>query len=85
MLGFKPEPNLAPSDPADRGRCIRLLNLIPEWWDRLDEMEQYEAQRSLVIGPGGMTTDTNSWMNQIPLIREQATQTIADKFTAGGI
>lgn len=31
----------APSDLGDRGRCIFLLNLFPEWWPRLDEMSTY--------------------------------------------
>lgn len=41
--GFMP-----PADSADRGRCIRLLNLFPEWWDRLDEMLQYRGWQGQV-------------------------------------
>src|SRR4051812_16275735 len=33
-----------PSDRADRGRCIRLLQLIPEWQARLDELATYGGQ-----------------------------------------
>lgn len=29
-----------PHDPADLGRCIRLLEAIPEFRERLDEMKQ---------------------------------------------
>lgn len=30
-----------PSDPSDLGRCIRLLDLIPEWRPRLGEMAEH--------------------------------------------
>ena len=30
-----------PSDPSDLGRCLRLLDLIPEWKSRIHEMAQY--------------------------------------------
>lgn len=30
-----------PSDPSDLGRCLRLLDKIPEWKDRIGEMSQY--------------------------------------------
>lgn len=30
-----------PSDPADLGRCLRLLELIPEWRGRIQEMRIY--------------------------------------------
>ena len=46
---------LPPSDAGDRGRCIRLLNLFPEWWDRLDEM------RGL----------SDEWNEQIDLIKQE--------------
>lgn len=32
-----------PRDPADLGRCLRLLNLFPEWLPRMGEMAQYGA------------------------------------------
>ena len=40
MLGLERQ-GFAPSDASDRGRCIRLLRLMPEWIERLDEMNQY--------------------------------------------
>lgn len=43
MIGLYPGfwRHSSPSDAYDRGRCIRLLNIIPEWWDRLDEMSEF--------------------------------------------
>ena len=61
MLGLGSSPqwgDLPPSDEWDRGRCIRLLNLFPEWWDRLDEM------RTLNI----------SWNEQIDLIWKEKSE-----------
>lgn len=58
MLGIptgRPAGIEAPRDQWDRGRCVRLLDSFPDWWDRLDEMAQY--------GDG--------WAEQIPLIRER--------------
>lgn len=46
----------APSDADDRGRCIRLLNLVPKWWDRLDEMLEV----------------SEDWKEQIELIKKEA-------------
>lgn len=66
-FGFMP-----PSDSSDRGRCQRLLELIPEWIARLPEMVKYDAPegkpRGIVIGASGITADTNTWSKQIPLI-----------------
>jgi len=39
---------MPPSDAGDRGRCINVLNKIPEWWDRLDEMSQYNGWTSQI-------------------------------------
>lgn len=61
-----------PSDADDRGRCIRLLNLIPEWWDRLDEMAETPSNEALVISSRGMNVETNGWAEQIPHIRREA-------------
>jgi hypothetical protein len=44
MLGLKPGNTWgisAPADRSDRGRCIRLLNKFPEWWERLEELNKY--------------------------------------------
>lgn len=30
-----------PHDPADLGRCLRLLRLFPEWKERIPEMAKY--------------------------------------------
>lgn len=66
-FGFMP-----PSDADDRSRCIRLLELIPEWLPRLDELKKYDAPESkptgIVIGGSGITAYDNSWSKQIPLI-----------------
>ena len=38
MMGVIQKYSMTPSDNDDYGRCIRLLQLIPEWIDRLDEV-----------------------------------------------
>lgn len=64
--GFRAGP---PSDADDRGRCIRLLELIPEWIPRLPELAKDDKpQESIVINRSGMHTQTNGWAAQIPLI-----------------
>lgn len=63
----------APSDAADRGRCIRLLQLIPEWVDRLDEMKALDVGTVSINGadPIPVSEDSHSWTYQIPLIRKE--------------
>lgn len=61
----------APSDAGDRGRCIRLLNLMPEWWDRLDEMAKIPSSKVTFFNKNGMGTREEGWKEQIPLIREE--------------
>lgn len=63
----------APSDAADRGRCIRLLKLIPEWVDRLDEMKKLDVGTVSVNGadPIPISEYEQSWTQQIPLIRKE--------------
>lgn len=70
MLGIESgERSSPPWDAADRGRCIRLLRLVPEWVPRLTELADAEKPKeSLVFGAGGMRTETNNWAKQIPLI-----------------
>lgn len=69
MLGIEGGRTTPPADAADRGRCIRLLELIPEWIPRLHEMaEQIEPVEANVFGSGGMRTETYSWAKQVPLI-----------------
>jgi len=60
----------APSDAADRGRCIRLLKLIPEWIERLDELKALDVGTISINGadPIPRAQDTHSWTYQIPLI-----------------
>lgn len=63
----------APSDAADRGRCIRLLNIIPEWIERLDELKELDTGTISINGapPIPRSQDTHSWTYQIPLIRKE--------------
>lgn len=63
----------APSDMSDRGRCIRLLELIPEWIERLPEMVQYDAGNVIINGakPIPRSEDSHSWTQQIPLIMQE--------------
>ena len=63
---------MPPSDADDRSRCIKLLELVPEWLPRLDEMKKYDApekkQDTFVINSSGISAYDNSWSKQIPLI-----------------
>ncbi|NLA68015.1 MAG: hypothetical protein GX856_07205 [Gammaproteobacteria bacterium] len=40
MLGMKSDGSF-PWDPSDLGRCLRLLELFPEWKPRIGEMARY--------------------------------------------
>lgn len=64
-----------PSDAGDRGRCIALLQLVPEWVARLPEMVKYDAAdqkpQGIVIGGSGISAYDNSWQKQIPLILQE--------------
>ena len=40
MLGGKVKNWSYPHDPADLGRCLRLLEAVPEWRSRLGEMAE---------------------------------------------
>lgn len=64
---------MPPSDADDRSRCIRLLELVPEWLPRLDELRQYDAkkQEAIVINGSGISAYDNSWSKQIKLIAEE--------------
>lgn len=63
----------APSDAADRGRCIRLLELVPEWIERLDELKTLDKGEVSINGadPIPRSEDTHSWTYQLPLIRQE--------------
>lgn len=64
--------NSPPSDADDRGRCIRLLELIPEWIPRLQELAKIEKpSEELVISSSGISAQRNSWAEQIPLILKE--------------
>jgi hypothetical protein len=69
-FGFMP-----PSDRDDRSRCIKLLELIPEWLPRLNEMKKYDAPedkpQGIVINNSGIGAYDNSWAKQIPLIAKE--------------
>ncbi len=74
MLGLAPKNGYYshPHDYPDRGRCIRLLNLVPEWWDRIDEMAALPTQKYNVYSNGKMTVEESGWEQQIPLIKKEA-------------
>lgn len=69
-VGMTERRHSAPSDAADRGRCIRLLRLIPEWIERLDEMKRLDTGTISINGAPAIPVaqDTHSWTYQIPLI-----------------
>lgn len=66
---------MPPSDADDRSRCIRLLELVPEWLPRLDELKKYDAADKqpvgITIGGSGISAYDNSWSKQIPLIAKE--------------
>lgn len=43
LFGKQHESAAHPNDPADIGRCFRLLAKIPEWESRIGEMSAYGA------------------------------------------
>lgn len=63
---------MPPSDRDDRSRCIKLLELVPEWLPRLDELKKYDTPDKkpdgFVINSSGISAYDNSWSKQIPLI-----------------
>lgn len=38
-----------PSDPSDLGRCLRLLELFPEWKPRMGEMARHGNEWSALV------------------------------------
>lgn len=65
---------MPPSDSDDRGRCIRLLELVPEWIPRLPEMVKYDSEQKdtgIMINSSGISAYENSWKKQIPLIMQE--------------
>lgn len=74
MLGYPGDWSAPPSDADDRGRCIRLLELVPEWIEPLSEMVRYDAQPKedgVVMNSSGVSAYDNSWSKQIPLILKE--------------
>lgn len=50
MLGEKPKTSFCyPHDGGDLGRCIGLLNAVPEWRSRLDEMRALGPEWSALV------------------------------------
>lgn len=47
-----------PYDPADLGRCLRLIELFPEWESRIGEMEKYGKEWASYAKEWGMLRDT---------------------------
>lgn len=43
MFNSKSMKNSPPYDFDDRSRCVKLLKIIPEWVERLDEMKVYKG------------------------------------------
>ena len=70
MLGLEHDGSV-PSDAGDRGRCIRLLDLIPEWWDRLDEVASLPSHEVVVISSKEIGREMRGWKEQIPLIKKE--------------
>lgn len=48
LAGMQTYPVSAPSDPADFGRCYRLLQAIPGWRERINELSDIPAWAPLV-------------------------------------
>lgn len=73
MLGMQKNWQSPPSDAADRASCVRLLNLIPSWWARLDELSVSEPGRPYSVN--GDSEHEDDWKHQIPMIRHEAALT----------
>jgi hypothetical protein len=48
MLGMKSDGSF-PWDPSDLGRCLRLLELFPEWKPRIREMARYSPHWAALV------------------------------------
>lgn len=72
MLGIKLEHLSVPMDASDRGRCIRLLQFIPEWIPRLDEMKKYKPVRYTIFSNDGLLREElYDWDDQVELIKSE--------------
>jgi hypothetical protein len=74
MLGLPPKNGYYsyPHDFSDRGRCIRLLNRIPKWWERLDEMGKLPLQEVNVFTNAKIEVRKSGWAEQISFIKKEA-------------
>lgn len=73
MLGVEkagPFGKQAPSDAADRARCIRLLQRIPEWVPRLNELKALDTGTISINGAPRIPRAEyyQSWTQQLPFI-----------------
>jgi len=48
-MGVKSNNAMAPSDPADFGRCYRLLKLIPEWAKDMQAISDISLEWALLV------------------------------------
>ena len=74
MLNYPQGLPMPPSDAGDRGRCIRLLEIIPEWIPRLSGMVKYDQTNKgdgFIVNSSGISAYDNSWSKQIPLILQE--------------
>lgn len=49
MMGVKPRWSSHPHDAADLGRCLRLLEVIPEWIPRMPEMRAVSREWAAIL------------------------------------
>lgn len=69
MLGLNVMWPSVPADADDRGRCIRLLQHIPEWLPRLPQLAEADPGRPDTVN--GEKVHNDSWVVQIPLILQE--------------
>lgn len=50
MLGVRGISCHSPRDSADLGRCLRLLDAVPEWRERMPEMAKYSPEWASIVG-----------------------------------
>ena len=63
MQGLRKDCTWAPLDLYDFGRCVRLLDRIPEWKERLGEMSTFGPAWAEIVG---------AWDVLLPIYRECA-------------
>lgn len=70
-IGRVPDAFYAPSDRDDRRRCVKLLQAIPQWIDRLSEIEALKIEGISISGE-----KVTPWNEQIPIIRSDIADAI---------